>query len=192
MPEQSRTRNVLELPLAEFRRATRLFARKRLVLGPALMSYEGGFLSIESGEVTAVMRAAGEWHGRATVSPNILRAVATVPPIQDPLTIAYADSHLLIGGMTAACKWSLVSQAVIHDLEHPALLDLLVLERTLPRAELRGSNFGRRIMVAVPRAELRIKKAMAQLAELGVTEADVRELVEAKIAARLKSKMGEH
>lgn len=191
MPEQSRARNVLELPLAEFRRGTEVFGRKRVVLGPALLSFEGGFLSIESGEVTAVMRATGEWHGRATFSPNILRAVATVPPIQNPLTIAYADGHLLIGSITVPCKWRLLSQALIHNLEHPSLMDLLILERTLSRVEFKGSNLGRRVRAAVPRADLRIEKAAAQLAELDVTEDELRALVEAKIAARLGSAIGE-
>lgn len=191
MPEQSRARNVLELPLAEFRRGTEVFSRKRVVLGPALLSFEGGFLSIESGEVTAVMRAAGEWHGRATFSPNILRAVATVPPIQNPLTIAYADGHLLIGSITVPCKWRLLSQALIHNLEHPSLMDLLILERTLSRVEFKGSNLGRRVRAAVPRADLRIEKAAAQLAELDVTAEELRALVEAKIAARLGSAIGE-
>lgn len=55
-------------------------------------------------------------------------------------------------------------------------MDLLVLARTLSRAELKGPNLGRRIRAAVPRAEMRIQKAAAQLAELDVTEADVRAL----------------
>jgi len=190
MPEQSRARNVLELPLTEFRRATKVFTRKRLVFGPALLSFEAGFLSIESGETTAVMRATGEWHGRATFSPNALRAVAAVPPVQDPLNIAYADGHLLIGSVTAPCEWRLLGQAMIHDFERPSLMDLLVLERTLPRVELAGSNLGRRVRAAVPRADLRIRKAAAQLAEFGVTETEIRALVEAKIAARLGSRSG--
>lgn len=191
MPEQSRTRNLLELPLAEFRRATKVFSRKRLTLGPALLSFEGGFLSIESGDVTAVMRASGEWNGRATFAPNILRAVATVPPSQDPLSIAYAEGHLLIGSLTVPCQWRLLSQALIHDLENPSLMDLLVLERTISRVELKGSTLGRRISAAIPRAELRIRKAATQLAELDVTQADIRALVEAKITARLKPRTSE-
>lgn len=191
MPEQSRSRNFLELPLAEFKRATKVFTPKRRKLGSVLLAFEGGFLSIESGDVTAVMKASGEWHGQATFSPDVLRAIATVPPANDPLTIAYADGHLLIGNMTIVCQWRAISQALIHELENPSLMDLLALERTVSRSEIKGSALGRRIVGAVQRTEQRIQKAAAQLADLEVTEREIRALVEAKIAARLKPRNAE-
>lgn len=185
MPEQSLTRNFLKIPLAEFKRATKVFTPKRRKLGPALLAFESGFLSIESGEVTAVMHAAGEWHGRATFPAEILRAIATVPPAHDPLPISYADGHLLIGNMTIACQWQVLSQTLIHDLENPSLMDLLALERNLPRSEMKSTPLGHRIVGAVQRVEQHIKKAAAQLADLEVTEDEIRSLVEAKINARL-------
>jgi hypothetical protein len=185
MTEQTRARNFLEIPLAEFKRATKVFTPKRLKLGPALLAFEGGFLSIESGDVASVMHAFGEWHGRATISPEILRAIATVPPAHDPLPISYADGHLLIGNMTIACQWQLLSQTLIHDLESPSLMDLLALERNLPRSEMKSTSLGRRIVGAVQRVEQHIKKAAAQLGDLEVTEDEIRSLVEAKINARL-------
>lgn len=187
MTEQSRTRNFLEIPLAEFKRATKVFTPKRLKLGPALLAFEGGFLSIESGDVVSVMHASGDWHGRATISPEILRAIATVPPAHDPLPISYADGHLLIGNMTIPCHWHVLSQTLIHDLENPSLMDLLALERNLPRSEMKSSSLGRRIITAVQRAEQRIQKAAAQLADLEITEDEIRALVESKIKARLKT-----
>jgi len=187
MPEHSRARNFLELTLAEFRHATEIFTPKRRKLGPALLAFEGGFLSIESGEATAIMHAKGEWHGRAKFSPQSLRAIATIPPNQDPLTISYADGHLLIGNMTIACEWHTVGKALIQNLENPSLFDLLVMERTLPRSELKGTERGHRILNAVEQADARIRKAMTQLAELGVSETEIRDLIEAKIKARLVS-----
>lgn len=186
MVGQIRSQNFLQLPLVEFKRAIKVFSRKRLVLGPALLAYEHGFLSIESGEAAAVMRADGEWHGRATFSGEVLRAIATVPPGQDPLPIAYADGHLLIGSITTACSWQSASQALIDDLENPTLVDLLALNRTLPRSEMMGSEQGKRIKAAVGQANQRIRKAAAQLADLDVTEGEIRALVEGKVAARLK------
>lgn len=184
MTTQSLATNFLQLSLAEFKRATKVFIPKRLKLGPALLAFENGFLSIESGEVTAVMRATGEWHGRATFSPQTLRAIATVPPSQDPLTISYADGHLLIASMTIACEWHPVSERLIHNLENPSLFDLLVMERTLPRAEIKSTELGRRVTDAAKDAEKRIRKAASQLADLHVTETEILALVDSKIKAR--------
>ena len=71
MTQSLANNNFLRISQGEFRSATKVFARKRIKLGPALLAFEGGFLSIESGEATAVMHAEGEWHGRAIFSAEI-------------------------------------------------------------------------------------------------------------------------
>lgn len=186
MNTKSRATNFLQLPLAEFKRATKVFTSKRLKLGPALLAFENGFLSIESGEVTTVMHATGEWHGRAVFSPQTLRAIATVPPSQNPLTISYAEGHLLIASMTITCEWHPVSENLIQNLENPSLFDLLVIERTLPRAEIKSTELGRRVTAAAKDAEKKIRKAASQLGDLHVTEAEILALVDSKIKARLQ------
>lgn len=177
--------NSLRVSHDEFKRGTKVFQRKRLKLGPVLLSYENEFLSIESGEVTAVMNATGEWHGRATFSPEILRALAMVPPAQDPVQISYDDGHLFVGSMKIMCQWNTVSQAFIHDIVSPSIIDLLALSKTVPRSEIGGTGLGKKIRSAHEKAERRITNAAKQLEDLEVTEAEIRALVEAKIAARL-------
>jgi hypothetical protein len=179
-------RNLLRVTLAEFKQATKVFVRKRLALGTVLMAFEGGFLSLESGEVTAVMRAEGEWHGRALFSPSVLRALATVPPIADPIPIAYAEGRILFGGLTIPCQWSLPSQELVQELLNPDLIDLLAMGRTLSRADMRGTELGKRVRSAIMKADRRIGNAAKQLADLGISEQEIRALVEARIAARIK------
>ncbi len=185
--EPGLTRNLLHVTRAEFKRATKVFTRKRLVLGPVLMAFEGGFLSFESGDVTVVMHADGEWQGRAWFSPQVLRAVATVPPDADPIPIAYAEGFILIGGITIPCEWRLSREELAHQIENPCLLDLLALNRTLTRAEIRGTELGKRIRSATEKADRRIRNAVAQLAELEISEREIRGLVEARIALRLRT-----
>lgn len=183
-------KNLLQVRLAEFKLATKPFRALRRKLGPVLMAFEGGFLSFESGDATAVMRAKGEWSGRATFSPEVLRAISLVPPPYDPLTISYADGRLLIGNMTIICQWNSVSQALIHDLQSPSVIDLLALERTLPRAEIAGTGLGKSIRLAKEKAERRIIKAVSYLEDLEVTEAEIRDLVNTKICQRLNTDSG--
>lgn len=173
--------NRLTIALAEFKSAIKLFARKNIKLGPVLLAYEGGFLSMESGEVVAVMRATGSWNGRAFFNPAVLQALAKVPPAINPVPLAYADEHLLLASMTIPCRWESVSKALVADLANPSMLKLLALARTIPRAEIRGTELGKRISSAIQAAERRIKSAAKQLQELGVTEADIHELIERQI-----------
>lgn len=160
------------------------FAAKRRRLGTVLLAFEGGFLSIESGEVTAVMHAEGSWHGRALFSPEVLRAIATFPPSQDPI-ISYADGHVLIGTMTIPCQWESSSKQLIQVLTNPDLVDLLALGKSISRAEYLGSGLGKKIRSAQEKAERRIKSAAAQLAALDITETEIRTLVESRVADRL-------
>ena len=177
--------NRLQVSRPEFVSATKPFAKKRAKLDRALLAYDGTFLSIESGEIAAVMRSAGEWHGQATFSPSILRALATVPPAQDPITISYADGHLLIGSMTIACDWRLASQSFIESIENPSLMDLLAMERNISRGELAGTELGKRIRSARLKMERCLTRASAQLEEMDITEDDLRALVELRLSKRL-------
>ncbi len=177
--------NLLQVSLKEFKRGTKVFQRKRARLGPVLLAYENGFLSIESGEVTAVMNAVGEWHGRALFSPEVLRALVMVPPLQDPIKISYDDGHLFVGSMKIICRWNTVSQAFIHDIVSPSLVDLLALKETVPRSEIGGTGLGKKIRSAHEKAERRIMNAARQLEDLEITEAEIRALVDARIATRL-------
>lgn len=152
-------KNLLQVSLKEFRDATKVFKNRRVRLGPVSLTYESECLSIESGGVTAVMNAAGEWHGMATISPDILRALVRVPPLHDPMTISYADGNLLVGNITIICQWNTASQAIIHDLANPSIIDLLAMGKLIPHLEIRGSGLGKKIRLAHEKAERRIMSA---------------------------------
>lgn len=177
--------NRLAIDLAEFKGALKPFARKGVKLGPVLLAFEGGFLSIESGDVVCVMRASGTWHGRATFKPTVLQALAKVPPGVNPVPLAYADGRLLLAGMTIPCEWQSTAKAFVRDLLNPSLPELLALARSMQRAEMRGTELGKQIAGAVRSTERRIKSATKHLHDLGVVEADVRELVERQVLKHL-------
>ena len=185
--EPGRNRNLLHVALGEFKLATKVFTRKRQFLGRVLMAYEGGFLSFESGSVTAVMRAEGEWQGRASFAPEVLRALSAVPPNMSRVPIAYAEGHLLVGGLTISCGWWLPRQHLAQHIAKPCMLDLLAIGRTMPRAEIQGTDLGRRVRSAVVKADHCIKSAVAQLVDLNISEAEILTLVEARIKARIQS-----
>lgn len=178
-------KNHLEVRKGEFRSSMRIFTRKHLRLETALLAYEQGFLSIQSGEVTIVMNARGEWQGRASFNPLVLRALAEVPPIDDPVVFVYQAGKLHIGSLSVGCEWQAASQAFIENIEHPGILDLLALDRTLPRSEVASTGLGQKIGGARNAMERKIKSASKQLAELEVSELTIRGLIEERIQARL-------
>lgn len=178
-------KNLLSVVQPEFADALKIFKKGSMKKGTALMCFEGGFLSVEADDKMAVMRAEGEWHGRATFRPQILQALAVVPPTMNPIPISYADNHLLIGGMNVPCTWELQGQPLIDRLEKPGLLDLVVLERSISRAELGSTQRGKQVAAAVRTLEDRIATASKALADFGVTEDEIRELANRKISERI-------
>lgn len=185
--EHGINRNLLHVTLAEFKDATRVFTRRGLALGPVLMAFENGYLSFESGAVTVVMHAEGEWQGRATFSSKILCMLAAVPPNIDPIPIAYAENKILIGSMTTPCEWSLPRQKLAQEIANPSLVDLLAIGRTLTRSEVTGTEQGKKIRSAIATSNRRIKKAADQLGDLDISVDDIRALVELRIAMRLRA-----
>ena len=178
-------KNFLTVDQYEFKDSLKIFMKGWAPKGNVLLCFEGGYLSIEAGDRTAVMRAEGEWHGRATFRPRILQALAHVPPTMNPIPISYAENHLLIGGMSVRCEWVLQGQSMIHDFEDPSLLDLVVLDRYIPRSELGATERGRKIKSAVRILANRIALASKALKDFGVSEDELRELTNRKIGERI-------
>lgn len=77
-------KNLLQLPLDEFKLAIKPYSAKRPHLTEVLLAFKGAFLSLDSGEVKVVMTSEGSCSARAYFLPEILRAIAMVPPSQEP------------------------------------------------------------------------------------------------------------
>ena len=182
--------NRLQVGRVDFVDATKVFRPRigtRPKAGQALLAFDGRFLSIEFRGVAAVMHAAGEWHGLATFSGVVLHALAMHPPTHDPLILAYADEHLLIAGMTIPCGWTVIGRTLVETLENPDLLGILALETTLSRAEARSAPWRSRLGAAVKDRNRRIRLAARHLGELGISDADIRTMVDARVGARIDS-----
>lgn len=135
------------------------------------------------------MRATGTWSGRAYFSLEILRAIATVPPSENPVVLSYAQNHLLLGGLTIKCDWHervdddddwVDIRAVIE----PSIIDVLAMERSASRATVVG--IAQKVRSANEKLKRRIKAASSQLIDLGISESEIHEMVERKIVARIR------
>lgn len=182
--------NIALVELREFKLGTKVFARKRRQLGPVLISVEFGYLIIESGDTKTVMHATGEWQGRVHCSPEVLRAVATVPPAEDPVRIAYADDRITIGMLTVPCQWEPVSRKFMKVLKEPDLLDLLAMGRSLPRTELLGTPLGQKVAGAEEDQNERVRRAAAELGPLGISNHDLTQLVAQSVKKRITERGG--
>lgn len=153
---------------------------------PALIAFEGGFLSFEAGDLTAVIRADGEWHGRATISARMLGVLALAPPVEDPVPIVYRDGRVQISTVSMRCYWDQDGAKLVQRLENPGTLDLLAMDRTVPRSEVHGTDLGKRITAAKIKTGGAVTRAAKLLADLDITKEELWEMVEFRVRARLE------
>jgi hypothetical protein len=175
--------NILTLSLAEFKSAMSVFAKAKISDKSALIAYDGKYLSIEIGSKTAVMVAEGEWHGRATVSAQLIRALALNLPVTDPVEIIYQEKKITLAGIQISCDWVLASKQSVRKLTNLTLLDLLAIERTVERHELGKTELGRKCSAALRQKEKSVEGALKQLSIFGVSEDEIRNLIDKNVAS---------
>jgi hypothetical protein len=176
----------LSVDLSEFNYALRAFKKRRQLSEEALLSFDEGILCIESGEVTVTMHASGDWDGSAEFSSALIKALAQVPLGTNPVVITYEEGTLHIGTMKIPCHWRERDAAILNRMENPSTIDLLALDRSLPRHEIHGSGLARRISEAKANLPKQVAKAAKLLADLEISEAALMDLVEQRVSSRLR------
>jgi hypothetical protein len=187
--------NLIQVVLSEFKEGLKPFRSKKPVTGRVLLAFENGFLSLESNRIKTVMRAEGQWDGRAQFSGEILRALALVPPSKNPVTISYAQNRILIEGMTIACTWQSNRDDgidfMIDVAMNPDIIDFLAMDRVGQRVNVGKPGISQKIRGAKEKMERRVKNASIQLRDLGISEAEIRALIDTKIEARINAEKNE-
>lgn len=187
------SKNELSIDLKEFNHAMKIFkvgmerknAKKKQLTLPAMLSFTDGFLSIESDDKIMVVRATGEWNGKAQFSQSTIKALALVPPNASPVIVSYADGKISIATMRVSCDWEALSQGMIDKLTNPNLLDIFAMWRTQPADELRTHGIDKQHKLAQEKMMKVTASASKKLEEFEVTQQELINLIEAKVKARI-------
>lgn len=187
------SKNELSVDLKEFNHAMKIFkvgmerknAKKKQLTIPAMLSFNDGFLSIESDDKIIVMRATGEWNGKAQFSQNTIKALALVPPNINPVIISYADERISIATMKVGCDWETLSKGMLDKLNNPNPIDIFAMWRTQPAVELRSKGIDKQHKQAQEKMMKITASASKKLEEFEITQQDLLNLIEAKVKAKI-------
>ena len=188
--------NTIEVNLKDFIYAIKVFqfgvrknSKKPTFKGSlAILDFRDGFLSIDGEDKVAVMRATGEWAGKAEFSFSIVNALSLFPPTTDPVVIRYDEDQgkLYIGQTVTPCTWQSSIKSVIGKIENPSAIDLFAMWKTQPASELNATA----IKTQLSKARAKMKKDVAsvakKLADYEVSEQEISALIEKKIQERVK------
>lgn len=184
-------KNRLVIARTEFNRSLESFRSRNRLYEAAGIAFEAGILSLQVDDVMVTMRATGEWQGTAEFSPQVIIALLKVPPTEDPVVLSYEDARISVGPLSVPCQWTTLSQEFIDIVENPGVLDLLAIDRSMPKAEIHRTGLWRRISRAKATVTLAVGKSAKILQELEISESELRDMVEARIQARLKDRSPE-
>jgi hypothetical protein len=167
----------------EARRYQKLFDNKR-GKPKADLAFDGKFLSIEALDNVIVAKAEGVWAGFATVNASLVVALASAPPAGEPVVLACDGEHLRFGPLTVGCTWQSVAHTLLDLPATPDWIEALSFKYRTTRARIIKGGFQSQIQEAEHNLDKLIRRVAKSLAPLGVSDQDIRTLVESRLAER--------
>ena len=146
----------------------------------ATVAFDGRFFSIKAANRLVVAHARGTWPGIAYVRSNAIVAMAVAPPEGEPVRVTCDGRRLRFGSFVMVCAWEPISSTLLSLPAAPDWLEALSREY---RAQRRGRPRSEGVNTEQQVAKL-VAKAAKALAALGITEQDIRSLIEARLAQR--------
>jgi len=158
--------------------------RKLRATDKATVAYADGFVIINALDRGFVARAAGLWPGIAQAGASMVMALARVPPIGDEIRVRFAEGKLRIGSVGVAAQWMPASSALLDVPAAPDWAGALSLKFRVPPPEAVARGYTSQIAEAERKLGLLLARVTRLLSPLGVTEDDLRTLVERRISER--------
>jgi hypothetical protein len=153
----------------------------------AVIGFDGRFFSIKAANRVIVAHAHGTWPGLAFVRSNAIVAMALAPPEGEPVRVSCDGKRLRFGSFSVVCAWQPISITLLSLPGAPDWLEALSREYRAPRSQP-CTDGGTEVHVIKSEQQLArlVSRAAKTLAALGITEQDIRSLIENRLAHRHK------
>jgi hypothetical protein len=177
----------LEVRRAEFLNALRRtvsIGKKNALEPPVLFAFSDGQLSVEGVGVAAEIPASGEWPGVAAVPAAMLRQLTKAFPEEDPLRLQADDQRFTVSRFSMPCeRRPIPAPPTSNSADAPNSL-------AEPKEGTEGGPPARFSVGHEKKVGEILAKAANVLKPYGVSEADLRSLVEKHAAGRLNPLAG--
>lgn len=150
----------------------------------AVLAFDGRYFSIEALDKVLVANAEGIWPGIAYVTASVIVALASVPPADEIVQLSCDGERVRFGSLTVGCKWQPVSNTLIRAKAIPDWVEALSLKYRAHRSMMVSGRNKAAIAAAESELTKLLKQVAKKLAPVGITESDLRQLVESRLAER--------
>jgi hypothetical protein len=153
----------------------------------AAIAFDGRFFSIKASNRVIVAHAEGTWPGLAYVRSNAIIALALAPPDAEPIRICCDGKRITFGTYAVVCGWQPISATL---LSLPATPDWVEALSRGYRSSARNSPCDTTARSITAKSEQQLARLVAQavktLSELGITEQDIRSLIEKRLKGPIR------
>lgn len=150
----------------------------------AILAFDGRFCSIEALDTVIVANATGVWPGIARFSASVIVALVKFPPANDPFIVSLDGDRLKLGSLNIGCEWQPVSHTLSKLPAAPDWVQALSLKYRATRGQILSEGLEEEIAQAERKLAMLITRITKSLSPLGVSENDIRSLVENRLAER--------
>ena len=147
----------------------------------AIISFADGLLSIKMQDSVVQVPATGTWTGSAKIVARTLIPIVTFPPDPDPLPLRFHDERFFIAGWSVNGSWHADGVQELVVPENATCLELAALRRRYSEAQLEDAGLLHEVRNAEQTVKSQLALAATALVDVGVSEDDLRVLVERKL-----------
>ncbi len=176
MPQVQVDRSELLQAFKSIKRLTRAGEKAEAVL-----SFEGGALSIALPGMEVGAAATGDLAGRVRVPAQFIQMLAKMPPTGDPVVFTVEGDRLRVGSSTTPCTWEEDAGARIRLPLNPPFTTVLGVAYHYTPDDIEKAGLKEAVAAAEKRRDALIGQALGALGEFGVTRAELRTLVDDKM-----------
>jgi len=185
--------DALSIDGAQLRYQLGMIARQLRKLKPherALLGFDGASLTIEARDTVCFVQAVGTWTGTARAPATLVAALAACPPVGDRIEVVYDGRHLRLGPLKVEADWVPISTTLQRALPAADWVQGIALRYSKPRGQLMREGLVPTVTAAERKLAQLVRRTARSLAPTGVSEDDVRELVECRLAERFTGTCG--
>ncbi len=182
--------NVTQADLIKAFKAVGKYFKKK-TCDDVFFSFNDNKLNIRSPEICVTIPAIGDWSGQAIVSARFIKAFVLEPPVSDPVNIKIIDSSMVIETLSVPCIWNSIPCVGIVLPPFSESKVVLSVSYNYTPEEIRKSGLTEIVSLVEKKRDLCISKAHEHLEIFGVSQNDIRQLIDEKIKVmpRLDLKM---
>jgi hypothetical protein len=159
---------------------------KKPAMTELILTFKQATMYLEIPGMSVGVSANGTWPGQARVPATFVKVMTSVPPKSNPVQFYVADNRLYCSSFSIDCQWDEEPEECIKLPLDPTFLDLLGVADHYSAEAIEKAGLRKMVVDAETKRDVLINRATLALKIFGVSDAELRRLVDEKVKGTSK------